>query len=128
MSLNYLTIYLAIAVSFPICFAYFRLASSASEIVRHMAISIFCIVSSYAGRALFWDAVPVWVGDDWAAVYSAVGGVSINVIWNVAFIYGCWRALKALHLMVPDTDRSNWPVWRAWLYPPWRRRRIVRKS
>lgn len=128
MSLNYITIYLTIIVSVPICFSYIRLARSASQIVRHMAVSIFCIVSSYAGRALFWDAVPVWAGSDWPRLYDAIGGAAINVIWNVAFTYGCWRALKALHLMVPANERARWPWWRAWLYPPWQRRRIIRKD
>ncbi len=128
MTFNHITIYLAALASIPICFAYLRISRSASEIVRHMSVSIFCIVSSYAGRGLFWDATPVWLGEDWRRVYDAMGGPAVNGIWNVAFAYGCWRALKALHLMVPEGERRDWPWWRAWLYPPWRRRRVTRRD
>lgn len=125
IDINHISAYAAFILAMPICFAYLRIACSASPIVRHMAISLFCVVSSFAWRTAFWDVLIVHVGEAWRPIL--VEGLTINALWNVTFIYGCVRGLMALHLMVPEEDRQSWPVWKAWLYPPWRRLRLTRR-
>ena len=128
MTFSYLSAYLAFIMSLPIGYAYLRISRSASDIVRHMSISIFCVVSAFAWRSIFWDAVPVWVDDNWPVLRDSIGGREVNNLWNLVFAYGCYRALRALQLMVPEEDRPKWPFWIAWLYPPRRRRRIVSRD
>lgn len=128
IDLNHITAYLAFCGSIPIGYAYLRIAASDSPIVRHMAVSLFCVVSAYACRSFFWDIVPAYAVDTWPSIIASVGGTAINAVWNGCFLYGCIRGLMALHLMVPKAERPDWPVWRAWLYPPWRRIRVTRRD
>lgn len=125
---NHATSYIAVLFALPVIFAYARIAGSASEIVRHMSVSLICVVGAFAMRTLFWDVAPAAAGPSWSQLRDSVGGVvTVNTVFNAAFAYGLWRGLRALHLMVPDEERRNWPVWRAWLYPPRLRNRLTRR-
>ena len=125
--LNDITSVLAFIAAVPILYAYLRILPNASEIVRNMSVSIVSIASAFAWRSLFWDNLPTVMGEDWSPFYERIGGATINAGWNVLFVYGCWCGLKALYLMVPEEDRAANPIWRAWLYPPRKRRRIMRR-
>lgn len=125
---NHATSYIAVLFALPVIFAYARIAGSASEIVRHMSVSLICVVGAFALRTLFWDVTPAVVGDTWPDLRDSVGGVTlVNAVLNSIFAYGLWRGMRALHLMVPEPERQRWPVWRAWLYPPRLRNRLTRR-
>ena len=85
----------------------------------HFAQATRWITTAYVYRTLYWDVirylVPRDIWQDWSALS---GGLSVNIVWSVAFIMGCYHGLRALHLTIPDEERREWPWWAAWAYPP----------
>ena len=98
---------------------YIRLAGNEAALVRHFALSQVLITGSYAWRTIYWDAIlPTFVGEAEAVVINASGGAVVNVVFNLVVMVGAYHGLKALHLMIPERDRTNWSWLTAPLYPP----------
>lgn len=71
-------------------------------------------------RLIAWDAV--WgIGKDITPVtrelFTAVGGVSINVVSSAIILIGVYLSLKARQLLIPERDRGCYPWFLAWLHP-----------
>ena len=71
-------------------------------------------------RLITWDAI-YGIGKELTPVtrelFTAVGGVSINVMSSGIILIGVYLSLKARQLLIPEGDRDRWPWFVAWLHP-----------
>lgn len=83
-----------------------------------LSITIVLLLAQGAGRTLYWDGMATMLGDDrTAALRDALGGVGINWLWNLILLGAGYSLLRLLHLLIPDDDRPDWPLWKAPIYP-----------
>lgn len=76
-------------VSMPIFWWYARLWRGQNESVRHTAIFVTCLLGAYSLRTLYWDILPIRIGDQ----------SDVNLAFNLLFVYGCWHGIKAYNLL-----------------------------
>lgn len=81
-------------------------------------------------RGLYWDVLlplmRLWVpefADYWS---DATRGRLINIVFSSMKMVAFFCALKCRQMLIPEEERHQWPIWRAWMHPtqirllPWR--------
>lgn len=81
-------------------------------------------------RGLYWDvALPLmrlWVPDFAVQWSDATRGRMINIVFGLMKMASFFCALKCRQMLIPESERAQWPIWRAWMHPtkirllPWR--------
>lgn len=117
-------VYLAVVYAFR--FSTKERGSATWWFVRGFAILAGAIVL----RGLYWDsALPLFRFFDpvdaeaWTAL---VNGRMINIVFALMKFYAAYCAMKCRWMLIPDDERDEWPLWRAWQHPkrigllPWR--------
>ena len=103
--------------------AFGRSTRYATGAPKHFQKAIWWICGAYIWRDVYWNPVRSfarWASPEfWEAWTVIVGGLNVNLVWNVSFLIATYHGLMAIHMSIPASDRSEWPVWKAWLYPPW---------
>ncbi|TMV79967.1 hypothetical protein FGG78_25635 [Thioclava sp. BHET1] len=120
--MNYLLAAIAILVLTANGFGYLRIlvANDQGVRVKHFTRMIFALCLAYAWRSIWWDVAPgVMSVDHWNWLRRIVTSDIANSVFDLVAIYAGVHGLKALYLMVPDSDRLQWRWWSAWAYPPW---------
>lgn len=112
---------LAMSLAIGVVLAYGRIIPRETGMVRYFAVSQVLIFGVYATRAVFWSGRALYrmfdPNDDYV---PTAWYFFINAPLNILFIIASYCALKAVHRMIPEDDRSNWRWYSAPLYPPWR--------
>jgi len=82
------------------------------SVTQHLGAAMFWVNVRSSGRSIWWD---FFGGFDL--------GNSSNWIWNLIGLYVSYHALKALHMLIPSTYRSQYNLLTAAFYPyrMWRR-------
>ena len=80
-------------------------------------------------RGLYWDVgMPLLrlSAPEAAAWQSEHIGRYVNIIFGMMKLSAFICALKCRQMLIPEEERHNWPIWRAWAHPtkirllPWR--------
>lgn len=84
-------------------------------------------------RGLYWDlTLPLMrfyapiTAEWWTEI---VNGRMINIVFALMKFYAVYCAMKCRWMLIPEEERHEWPVWRAWQHPkritllPWRENR-----
>lgn len=81
-------------------------------------------------RGLYWDfGLPLL--RFYAPVYAEwwtnlVEGRMINIVFSTAKFVTVYCVMKCRWMLIPEDERHEWPLWRAWMHPtqiktlPWR--------
>lgn len=82
------------------------------SVTQHLGAAMFWVNVRSSGRSIWWD---LFGGFDL--------GNSSNWVWNLIGLYVSYHALKALHMLIPETDRGHHNLFTAAFYPyrMWRR-------
>jgi hypothetical protein len=84
----------------------------------HFALGITTLCGSLVLRSLYWDVLPTLVHEpSWDIWGEATGWTKINVVWNLMVLFASYHLLRAMQLLIPERERSDWPLWRAPFYP-----------
>lgn len=80
-------------------------------------------------RGMWWDvSMPLarlWA-PEWAAWWTDHVGRYMNLVFGLMKMAAFYCALKCRQLLIPEAERQEWPLWKAWLHPtgirviPWR--------
>ena len=100
--------------------AFSRAMTGAEGATRHFAQAVRWISTAYVYRTIYWDVIrPLVPLDVWIKWSALVGGLSVNIVWSVAFVFGAYHGLRGLHQTIPPSEREDWHWALAWAYPPW---------
>jgi hypothetical protein len=84
----------------------------------HFALGITALCGSLILRSLYWDVMPMLLSEaSWYAWGDATGWTKINAAWNLLVLFAAYHLLRAMQLLIPETERAKWPLWRAPFYP-----------
>ncbi len=91
------------------------------DATMHLALGLSALLWAVVFRVIYWDVVPQivdWFSPGrWEEWVTLTGWTRINILWDLLLIFGGYHMLKALHLMIPEEERADWPLWRAPFYP-----------
>ena len=83
----------------------------------YLARGLVLSALSIGPRSLYWDVANHLMGDGFTQVQDALGGISINILFNLVLLWGIHSILKARYLSIPEEDRSKYTVFSAVFYP-----------
>ena len=97
------------------------------------AIGFMILAGAILLRGLYWDlALPLFRffdPVDAEAWTTLVNGRMINIVFALMKFYAAYCAMKCRWMLIPEEERDEWPLWRAWQHPkritllPWRENR-----
>lgn len=69
------------------------------------------------GRVVYWSFPRLVLGDDWPRAAQALGGLNVNILFEVFMIVGVYLILRARYLAIPEEDRGDYNVFTCVTYP-----------
>ena len=80
------------------------------------------------GRAVYWSFGRVILGEQWTGVREALGGLNINMAFEVFLVAGLVLILRARLLAIPENERPAYNLLTCVTYPePFRLSSIFRR-
>lgn len=80
------------------------------------------------GRAVYWSFGRVLLGDEWQFVRDALGGLNVNIAFELFMMAGLVLILRARLLAIPEGERRFYNLLTCVTYPePFRLRAILRR-
>lgn len=68
-------------------------------------------------RSFYWDVMRHMLPDHFPKLHDLLGGISINIGFNVLLVIGIYMILKARYLTIPEEERKNYSIISAVFYP-----------
>lgn len=92
-----------------------------SEATWWFLLAFGLIALSLILRSLYWDvfwalllAADAGAAEAWS---DATGGSVINLFFGALKLGAVYCGLKCRQMLIPESERSHWPWWRAWMHP-----------
>ena len=82
------------------------------------SLAVVLLLAKAGTRSLYWDGLDIFLGASEAAAWRlAMGGNSVNWVFNFLSLAAAFAGLKLLHLLIPEEDRPLYSPWTAPIYP-----------
>jgi len=93
-----------------------------------LAWGFFFFALGSIGRAVYWSFGRVVLGEQWAGVREALGGLNINMAFEAFLLAGLVLILRARLLAIPENERPFYNLLTCVTYPePFRLSSILRR-
>ena len=83
--------------------------------------SVIVLAASVIFRLVYWDIIWATMRHNWPEAArdwaSIMGRTEMNLIFNAIFLLGIYLGLKSRQLLIPASERVNWPWYICWLHP-----------
>ncbi|MGR3821625.1 MAG: hypothetical protein ACU0A5_03515 [Salipiger marinus] len=105
-----------------------NLLASMTPPAAHLAWGFFFVAFGAIGRSVYWSFGRVVTGDEWPFVRDLLGGLNINMGFELCLIVGLLLILRARLLAIPEDDRPAYNLFTCVTYPePFRLYSILRR-
>lgn len=115
--------YLAVVWAFRASFRQLRTAT------WWFATGFMVLAGAIIMRGVYWDVfmplLRLWMPEAAAWLTDNIGRY-INLAFSLMKTVAFYCALRCRQMLIPDEERGDWPIWKAWLHPtgirliPWR--------
>lgn len=72
-------------------------------------------------RGLYWDVtlplLRIYAPETATAWTDLTAGRAVNNLFGVMKLAGIFCVLKCRQMLIPEIERAQWPLWRAWMHP-----------
>lgn len=83
----------------------------------HMMRGVFLFAVVVIARSVYWDVMQVIAMENWPTIRDALGGQKFSTAFNLPLLFCAYDFLYARWLLIPESERSHWRWWNAWMHP-----------
>lgn len=94
-----------------------NLLASMTPPAKHLAWGFFFLAVGALGRSVYWAFLSVVGGEQMRALSAALGGMNVNILFELAVSGGLVLILRARLLAIPPEDRGQYNLFTCVTYP-----------